>query len=175
MSFDAFLGRIGSTALRDIAAHWRAVRGTRRMPAWKDIDAVALAPHLSKIWAWKYDAASDSFTGRLAGEGITAIFGKSLRGVPMREFFAAPTYDLIFERHKRVVAGPCFMHGRGPVFLHVGRCGMGERIILPLSEDGARADGIIGGTVYQLTSREASAEHPGMIASAEEVTFFPLD
>lgn len=59
------------------------------------------------ICSWKYDRAEDSFTGRLAGENINAIFGKSLRGARMEDFFKDWNYPAIFLRHKRVVCDPC--------------------------------------------------------------------
>ncbi len=172
MSFDDFLSRIDDEGLRAVARHWNAVRGTRRMPAWTDIDPAAIARQLPIVWAWKYDRASDRFTGRLAGEAINAAFGKPLRGAPMEEFFRDFQYAKIFERHKRVLSEPCFAHGRGQVFRHAERVGTGERIILPLAEDGVAGDGIFGATVYGVG---APAGGPPYMPAGEDVTFYPLD
>lgn len=172
MSFRDFVAVLQAPPLRALAEHWHAVRGDRRMPGWGDIDALRLGPYLANIWAWKYDAATDSFTGRLAGEAINAIFGKSLRGAAMRDFFSPAAYALVFPRHRRVVTEPCLAHGNGPVFLHVGRRGHGERIILPLAEDGSHGDGIVGITVYDLP---AGPSDFGKALAAEQITYFPLD
>src|SRR6185312_7778733 len=111
MSFESFLASIEAPALREVALYWQEARGSRRMPGWKDIDPAAIARHLPIVWSWKYDRHTDTFTGRLAGEEINEVFGKSLRGVPMKEFFADWQYDLIFARHRRVVTEPAFAHG----------------------------------------------------------------
>jgi len=175
MSFESFLASIEAPALREVAAYWQEARGSRRMPGWKDIDPAAIARHLPIVWSWRYDRHADTFTGRLAGEEITEVFGKSLRGVPMREFFADWQYDLIFARHRRVVTEPAFAHGAGPVFIHAGRSGMGERVILSLANDGILGDGILGATVYGMTPSERRSETLRVEPAQETVAFFPLD
>lgn len=118
------------------------------MPAWADIRPHALARHLPSIWSWKYDAEAGHLIGRLAGELIVNAFGESLRGKSDIEFFKDRGGSAIIDRHMRVMRQPCFYHGAGEVFAHVNRAVRGERIILPLAEDGATGDGIIGMTVY---------------------------
>lgn len=172
MSFENFLAAIDEPGLRTVALHWNAARGTRRMPAWRDIDPIAIAHQLPIVWSWKYDREHDSFTGRLAGEEIYAAFGKSLRGVDMKSFFAGMDYELIFARHKRVVTEPAFALGRGPVFIHARRHGLGQRIIMPLASDGRLADGILGATVYHFAGEPAAGQ---AWPAAESVDYFPLD
>src|SRR5581483_7312046 len=136
MSFADFERAIVSPALKKIAQHWNSVRAGRRMPAWKDIKPAAIAPHLPIVWAYKYDAASDSFTGRLSGEKIAQIFGKNLRGLSMRDVYPPADYPRLFARVRRVVTEPAFHRNTGMVFRHVERLGIGERIIMPLASDG---------------------------------------
>jgi hypothetical protein len=178
LSFTDFLAAIAAPSLRDIANHWNTARGVKRMPGWRDIDPAAIAPHLGIVWAWRYDRESDSFTGRLAGDEITAAFGKDLRGKRMADFFAGWQYEAIFARHKRVVAEPAFAHGSGAVFIHAGRYGLGERIIMPLAADGISGDGIFGATVYSFvpaaSESVAEADAPDK-RPTETVVFFPLD
>jgi hypothetical protein len=178
LSFKDFMAAIEAPALRAIANHWNTARGAKRMPGWRDIDPAAIAPYLSIVWSWRYDRESDSFTGRLAGDEITAAFGKDLRGKRMAEFFAGWQYEMIFTRHRQVVVEPAFAHGSGPVFIHAGRYGKGERIIMPLAADGITGDGIFGATVYSFIpaasesvgDADAPDKHP-----TETVAFFPLD
>jgi hypothetical protein len=175
MSFESFLAAIEEQALREVALHWQAARGKKRMPAWKDLDPAAIAPYLPIIWSWKYDRGTDTFTGRLAGEAINAAFGKNLKGAKMSEFFADWQYDHIFARSKRVVTEPAFARGSGPVFIHAGRRGSGERIILPLAADGIHGDGILGATVYHWTGSRPERTAAPPAAVSEKVEFFPLD
>ena len=174
MSFDAFLATIQSAELQAIARHWQAARGAKGMPAWRDIDPIQIGRNLRYVWAWKYDRAGDDFTGRLAGEEIDRAFGKSLRGVKMTAFYPPEGAALVLPRHRRVVQQPAFMHGQGMVFGHVGRTLIGERVIMPLSEDDAAADGLFGGTVYR-PAESGTAQAPGPDFTPEQVAFFPLD
>ena len=174
VSFAEFFAAIENPDLRQVAEHWNRARGTRRMPGWSDIDPVAVAKQLPLIWSWKYDPATDEFTGRLAGEEINDIFGKNLRGADMREFFKDWNYDAIFARHKKVAATPCFAHGKGLVFIHAGRYGEGERIILPLAEDGEHGDGIIGATVYRFLRGGTAAKNGESSSAGEDVTYYDL-
>jgi len=172
MSFNDFLAGIRHPRLRDIAGHWDRVRGDKLMPAWRDIDATALRRNLTIVWAWKYDRVADHFTGRLAGEEINDAFGKSLRGADMKEFFKDFDYQTVFVRHKRVVTEPCCAHGVGQVFTHAHRAGFGERIIMPLADDGVHGDGIFGATLYDPRPREWGPDTKPL--TGEQVTFYPL-
>jgi hypothetical protein len=175
MSFEAFFESILSEPLRVLARQWAEARGSRRMPAFRDIDPVGIGRHLRYIWAWKYDRETDAFTGRLAGEEIDRAFGKSLRGMRMVEFYAPDVYALVFPRHRRVVTEPSFFHGTGMVFAQMGYTMAGERISLPLAEDGSTGDGIIGGTFYSALPPQTEERPLGPDFTPEHVDFFPLD
>jgi hypothetical protein len=175
MSFEVFFDSILSEPLGALARQWDAARGNRRMPAFRDIDPVGIGRHLRYVWAWKYDRAADSFLGRLAGEEIDKAFGKSLRGMQMTEFYAPDVYAVVFPRHRRVVTEPCFFHGTGMVFAQMGYTMAGERISLPLSEDGSTGDGIIGGTFYSALPPQNEERALGPDFTPEHAAFFPLD
>lgn len=171
MRFDDFFAAIENQGLRAVARHWNVARGSRLMPAWREIDPIEFARQLPIIWSWQYDRETRKFTGRLSGEEINRIFGKSLRGAAMEDFFAPPAYENIYRRHHRVVSEPCFAHGKGAVFIHAKRYGVGERIILPLADDGEHGDGIIGATIYHLQEpTKPGSPRP----DSEDVDFYPL-
>jgi len=175
MSFDAFLAAVRSAELQAIARHWRAACGKKCMPAWADIDPTAIGRHLRYVWSWKYDRAKDEFIGRLAGEEIDQAFGKSLRGAKMASFYPPEGAAQWIPRQRRVVLEPAFMHSEGMVFGHVGRTLVGERIVLPLSEDGVHGDGILGGTIYRPAAETNAAPVSEPDFPPEQITFFPLD
>jgi hypothetical protein len=172
MAFQEFLARISSPALRQIAEHWGQSRGLQSMPAWVDLRPSAIAGHLSVIWSWRYDLVADSFTGRLAGDAIEAVFGRTIRNVPMRDVFPPDRYETIFRRHKRVVSGPAFFHGSGFVFHHLQQMGSGERIIMPLSDCRTEPDGLLGATVYTVIDPLPDIR---LISAQEHEEWFALD
>ncbi len=149
MSFQAFELSIVSSALKHVAEHWNNARGSRVMPSWSDICPSQIATELPIIWSYKYDRAADAFTGRLAGDHIEKIFGKSFKGLPMSEAYPEQDFARLFARCKRVVCKPALYRRDGMVFRHVDHYGHGERIIMPLASDGILGDGIFGATTYQ--------------------------
>jgi hypothetical protein len=175
MSFEAFLQAVASPDLRAIAEHWHAARAGRRMPAWGDIDPVAIGRRLRLVWAWKYERETDSFLGRLAGEEIDRAFGKSQRGMKMAEFFAPEAYQEFLPWHLRVIDEPAFLHGAGKVYSRVDRNFSGERIMLPLAEDGERGDGILGATVYEPAAPAPVRDLCAADFEKETIAFYALD
>lgn len=149
MSFQEFFGAIESEALREVAQHWNEVRGSRPMPGWQDIKPAAIRRHLPILWAWKFDAETESFVGRIAGDRIQSAFGTNLRGAKMNDIFQGRDYRHMLARHKRTVTSPELFLGKGLVFLHLNRFDIGERIIMPLSDSGAAGDGIFGATEFK--------------------------
>jgi hypothetical protein len=174
MSFELFLTSIKEPALLEVAAHWDSARGHRLMPAWRDIDPVALRRHLSIVWSWRYDFSLDTFVGRLAGEEIIAALGKSIRGRRIDECFPPDAYEIVRDRYKAVLDGPQFMHSSGKVHVRSGGSGLGERIVLPLAADESRPDGILGATVYRLSARSEPLRDIAIDHLHEAVTFYPL-
>jgi hypothetical protein len=174
MSFQAFLNSIVSDDLRTVAQHWQVARGLRLMPAWKHIDAVEIGPQLRYIWAWKYDRVAQIFTGRLAGEDIAAIFSKSMHGMRMADYFPPEIYRVFFPWMQRVTIEPAFARGSGLIYRRLGRDFTGERIILPLGDDGLHGDGIIGASFYNPVPGEGR-DQALRLSGEEQVDFFRLD
>lgn len=169
MGFDSFLESIVSDRLRQVALHWKDAKSSRAMPAWSDIRASRIAAQLPLIWVYKYDRNTDRFIGRLAGDSIEQIVGKSFRGTPMSELYAHHDYSQFFQRCKRVVTEPALMRSEGTVFQFVERYGVGERIAMPLANDGTTGDGIFGATIY-----DAYRGSPGEM-SGEPAIWFTLN
>jgi hypothetical protein len=174
MSFQEFFASIASDDLRRVAKNWEAARGERLMPGWKDFDPVPIGRQLRFIWAWKYDRAAESFTGRLAGEEIASMFGGIISGVAMSDYFPPEIYRAFFPWMQRVVVQPAFARGSGLIYRRLGRNFTGERIIVPLADDGLHADGLIGATVYNPIAGGIQEEGPHLTGE-ERVDFFALD
>jgi len=174
-SYTQFRLAITEPALLQIAAHWHAARGDRLLPAWRDIDACALAPHLPIVWSWRYDFTRETFVGRLAGEEINAMLGVSIRGKTIEECFAPDVAAVVRQRYRAVMDGPAFMFSYGKVFASAGRTGHGERIVLPLADDGVHPDGILGATVYRLGIVPTARDGVAIDYHNEIVTHYKLE
>jgi hypothetical protein len=119
------------------------------MPSWNQLKPAALAKQLPIIWAYRYDPRSGEFMGRLAGDKISQIFERSVKGMAMQDIFPPEALKWAHRLFSRVVREPAIYWSSGQVFSHMDRHGSGERIILPLSSDGVTADGILGATEYR--------------------------
>jgi hypothetical protein len=173
MSFDRFLATLRTQALIEVAEHWNAARGGRTMPAWRDIVPDEIRRHLPIVWAWRHDPGQGGLVGRLAGQAVIDVIGRQIRGRRIEECFAPESLPVIRERFDRVVEGPLLMRSAGPVYVTSGRHGAGERISMPLSDDGSRCDGIFGATVY--TIGNASPDNRVVrYVEGEEVEFFDI-
>jgi len=138
------------------------------MPGWSSIHPSRIAQQLPIIWSYIYDRASDSFYGRLAGDRIEAIFGKTFRHTPLSDIYPPGEYQDVFQRAKRVVTEPAIHRNEGLIFVQIGRHGHGERIMLPLASDGYRGDGILGCTEYH------SVEGPYDASLPQNGEWYPL-
>ncbi|HVJ52881.1 MAG TPA: PAS domain-containing protein [Aliidongia sp.] len=174
MSFDALISKLTDPSLIAIARHWRDACGLHAMPGWQDIDPTAIAPYLPMVWAWRFDPAQNTFIGRLAGDRIVSMLGLHSRGKRLEECFAPELVPLIMTRYRRVLDGPSFMRGEGPIYLRIGKQGLGERVVLPLAKDHVHADGILGATIYKLQLPLNQTGGGETDYSREELDFFPL-
>jgi hypothetical protein len=108
-------------------------------------------------------------------EAIIEAIGCQIRGRAIEECFPEAAMPVLRERLARVLAGPGFMWNYGRVYVTSGRGGFGERLSLPLSEEGVRADGIFGATVYTFEgSQVLPRQRLERDVSDEEVEFFDL-
>ena len=169
MKFAQFEETVASAALKNLARHWNEARGDRAMPAWSDIKPGRISNVLPIIWAYTYDAQSDVFTGRLAGDRIVEAFGKSFRASPLTAIQPPDAFPWVHQLLRRVVTEPAVYRGAGRVFHQFERYGLGERIILPLG--GAHGGGVLGATDYH-----RSDILPGIAAGpvGESETWFSL-
>lgn len=151
---------IKSPALRGVVQHWLAAKGSRRMPGWGDIQPMRIARQLPIVWSYTYDREADAFTGRLAGDRIEAMFGKTFRHTPLSEIFPPAEFQDVFARAKRVVTEPAIYRSEGLVFKQLNKFGYGERIMLPLASDGVHGDGILGCTEYHSVEGAYDASRP---------------
>jgi hypothetical protein len=99
-------------------------------------------------WSFKYEA--DEFSGRLVGERIARHIGKDFRGLSLADAYPPDALPWVTTLLHRAVREPALYAQSGPLF-HQAHAG--ERILLPLSEDGIVADGVLGATVlHEATS-----------------------
>ena len=172
MSTQELLAAVNSPRLREFISVWAGLRRDRRMPAWSDVRPAQFKGVLSIIWAWTYDAAAEDFVGRIAGEQINAVFGMNIRGQTMSKVYSGHDYVHMLARHRRVMSEPALFGGTGLVFRHLDRFDVGERVILPLGNDGANGDTILGATDFK---SDFGSPPEALLSGGETEAWFALD
>lgn len=119
------------------------------MPARTDIDPVALDAALPILWLCDYEADTERFRCRLAGEKISELHGGPIAGRYVDEILQGDRTSEMMGRYRRVVGEPAIGHAAGRVYLHKDGRLVGERILLPLATDGEKADGVLGATSFR--------------------------
>jgi hypothetical protein len=147
-NFDSLIHRIQSAALRALAQHWRDVRGAKRMPSWADIYAADLSPYLNMLWGYKYDPKTKEFRAELAGNRLRKWIDEKFRGKRIQDLTSASNYEEIRRHLIRIVTTPLAVRSSGRLFTVGDYDVIGERIALPLAENGKTVDGIIGASEY---------------------------
>lgn len=145
---------IGDKRLAELWRHWLEARSVRMMPARRDIDAARIPSLLAHLFVYDYHPDPDRFYCRLAGEDIFAAAG--IRGARkfLDELFVPPMLERVRDRYRRVIGRPgsdrpMILHSRGLLRVASGYRIPGERLVLPLANDGETADGLVGATIYR--------------------------
>jgi hypothetical protein len=188
MSFAEFRSVIRDARLLRLADFWQASRASAsrasasqasasqtsgRLPRWKDIDPVEIAPCLPIIWAWRWDPGKASFVGILAGEEIIAAAGRSPAKRRLDDFLTGPLALQIHEQYYRVMTEPALVYATRTIRNRRGLTGHGERIVLPLADDGINGDCVMGATVDHLSPPHVGSENTG--PAEEQPSFFAPD
>jgi hypothetical protein len=140
--------RIQSSALRAVAQRWHEVRGAKRMPSWTDILATDLSPYLNVLWAYKYDPKTTDFRFELAGNRLRKWGDTTFIGQRFPDLTSLSNFEEARQHMITIVTTPLAFRSSGRLFRVRNYDVTGERIALPLAEDGKTGDGIFGASEY---------------------------
>lgn len=149
MALPLALDHLRDDRVRELTSYWLEKRGAGAVPRRRDIDPIDIPWALPFIWLCDYLPAERDFRYRLAGEAINEAHGSNIANRHLRDVISASIYPIIVRRYLRVVDGPAIGHSTGAVYLSINRPVAGERIVLPLSREGDKADMILGMTLYE--------------------------
>jgi len=147
-TFKSFLSSIQSPALRAVAHHWHEARGRKRVASWDEIPSSALSTHAKLLWAYAYDRKLGAFTGRFTGKRWGKWVGMDFHGKRLEDIHSPANYRNTLKLLTEVVTTPLASRSSGCLFKVDSFVVTGERIILPLGEDGQTADGVLGASDY---------------------------
>ena len=170
LDLDVF-AHVKDERLRRLLRHWLERRGDGIATIRSAIDPTAIAPILSSIWLCDYLPADRRFRMRLAGEEINHLYGRNVTQCYFEEIIAPALLADVMRRYWRVVEEPAILHCGGHIYLASNRSEVGERLVLPLSDDRGAIMHVIGASVYRMELK--LGEGPITRESMTE-TFTPL-
>lgn len=157
--------------MRRLLRHWLEGRGGGLAPRRSAIDPTAIGPILSSVWMCDYEPADRRFRMRLAGEEINRLYGRNVTQCYFEEIIEPAVLPDVLRRYRRVVEEPAILHCGGHIYLASNRSEVGERLVLPLTDDGGAIRHVIGASVYRMELK--LGEGPIMRELMTE-TFTPL-
>jgi hypothetical protein len=136
------VAQIRTEALRQLLVYWYDKRGGRTLPALSDIDPTDIPTVLGQIWLC--DRLADSFRYRLAGEKINAFWGHSIAGKHLDEIVPPARLASATKKLRMACELPAIIHESVCLSLTEEIARNGERMILPLSDDGVSVNVLLG-------------------------------
>lgn len=170
VALDAF-AHVRDERLRRLLQHWMACRGKDLAPRRSAIDPTAIGPILASVWICDYLPADRGFRMRLAGEDINRLYGRNVTQCSFEEIIPPALLPDLLRRYRRVVEEPAVMHCGGHIYLASNRSEVGERLVLPLADDGGAIRHAIGASVYRM---ELQAGEGPITRESMVETFTPL-
>ncbi len=127
-------------------SYWFDMCGGRPMPARRDINPIEIPSALAQIWLCDYLSESGRFRYRLAGEEINDFWGFNLGGKYLEEIVPAERQASVTNKIRMAIELPAIVYDRACLSLTEEIKRNGERIILPLSDDGRTVNALLGAT-----------------------------
>jgi hypothetical protein len=147
-TFEGFIHSVQSPALRIVAKHWHEARGTKRMPSWMDLQSYDSPPYFESLWGLNYDLATGQFAWRFSGGRFQKWVGENCRDARIYDRHPDSASAESQQLLTRIITTGRAARSSGPLFAVGDFVVTGERIALPMSEDGETGDGILGASVY---------------------------
>ena len=148
----------------------RTVGGTHRaIPYKRDFDPTAVPGLLHQVWLYRYDPEIGDFVCKLSGEEVNQAWGKSIRGMRLRDIVGIEDHPTILARWQRIVGKGMVHYGASRERLTRLKVQIGERLLLPLLDGDGKVDFVLGISLYRFGSTD-----PGQPTLQEEdITQFP--
>ena len=118
------------------------------MPSWTDLSFFSPLPDPERTWAFGYDPKTGDITGILAGRRLGKWVGENFYGGHLKDLHLPANYDEAQRLLTKIATTPLVLRTSGRLFTVDGFTVTGERIALPVAEDGQTGDGILGASDY---------------------------
>lgn len=166
------LDMIADAEHRDLLLWWLAARRGREMPSRSDFDPLDHARFLPRLFLVAVSPEPPHFRYRLCGTEIDTQQGYSMTGRTFEELFRDELYRFTLERFLDVAFNRRISyHSTHFSNDNTARNSRFTRLLLPLSDDGARVDTILGSRIEVSDVRRSydDLEHDAAVRGRYEV------
>jgi len=147
-NFETLLSRIESPALLAVAQLWNQARGARPMPCWSDLMSPALSPYSKMLWGFNYDPKTGDFTGSLLGRKLEKWVGEDFCHNPLNDLHSIVNFTETNLYLTKIVTQSLAGRSSGRLFTVADITVTGERIALPLANEGKSCDAVFGASDF---------------------------
>lgn len=149
----AVAARIGDADPRvfEFLDAWRAARRGTLVPQRADFDPLRVPRLLPHVWLYRYEPDRDDFVCRLAGEEVNAVWGRSIRGLALKQIVGEADHPTVLRRWRMIVSVPLLHYGSAVERLSALESRSAERLLLPLASGGERVDHVLGLSLYRIS------------------------
>lgn len=144
--------------LRALHDYWRGKLRGRRMPARPDIDPVEIPRLLSNLMLVSVSGEPPRFDFRLVGTEIVARYGAELTGRDLDAIDLGTELGSVRSQYEETARESTPTYCRHEFETKSGKFLRYERLLLPLSGDGAHVDMLLGGVF--LLPEDAKVKQP---------------
>jgi hypothetical protein len=137
-----------------LLSYWSAQRAGNLVPERRAFDPAAVASLLGSFWICERETDTGRFRLRLVGEEVHTLVGRRVTGAYVEDVFS-PHRDEVVKFLEHVTQTPAIHYSAGPLYRGESGVMSGERLALPMAEDGD-VRFVYGATIYELGERRAA-------------------
>jgi len=151
-TLEVFAGELPASCdprIRQLQQYWRSVHPPGGLPARQDIDPLHIPSLLPWIWLVDVHRSPLRFRYRLTGTEQVRIMEREVTGQWMDEAHAGFLTSPAYPQFVAVAERGEIAYRRGKLLFHIAKEYLAmERLLLPLTQDGATVDMILAITIY---------------------------
>lgn len=152
------LPKIEHPLLRQLYDYWRGLFDGQAPPTRDRIDPLDILPVLPHTWIYLQEADSGRYRCEVAGEKIVGVINRSVVGEYLDDLVGVSGKPFLRGQYDKVLSIPAIGHVYGHVYpAETKRYGVGERVILPLRDQGGACRYVLGATLYRSIDAPVSA------------------
>jgi hypothetical protein len=130
---------------------WRSARRKSLVPLRTDFEPLEIPALLRYVWIYRFDPDLGDFVCKLAGEDINTAWGRSIKGMTLREIVGPADHPVMMGRWTQLLTVPLLHYGSATERLSEMETQVAERLLLPLASDDDTIDHVLGISLYTIS------------------------